>query len=368
MHPGNKQTGFTLIETSIAVGIASILAAIAVPQYNIHIAKTQLAESISLMDAAKPGAAAAVVKQGQCTADGKDLTADGKYGALVVSGTVDPKAIKNSKVRMATGCIFTYTANTAGVSKLIAGKTVVADLFNNGTFSKSAATTADERLLPKALSLLDQDPAGSKITPTVPGGPNITNPGDNGGPSTPNTIPPVGPSNPDPSNPDPSNPDLAKPDLAAPSDPTSGDPSTPDKVGTEEPLPIGASDWVLSLKSKPLVLKFRVANFLWGQDFMGSGVYEYYDTDVKVNLGAAYANKAVTGTMVWQYTDDHHPLELSAYEVINISKTADANGIVKLDTFVSHATPYASNTGTKFELTLNSAGKNVYSGALAGYF
>ena len=135
----NNNLGFSLIETSIAVAVAAVLAVIAVPQYNIHVAKTQLAESVSLMDAAKPATTAAIVKKGLCTADGKNLTVTGKYGVLVVSGTVNQTAVKNSKVRMATGCLFTYTVNTTGVSKLIAGKKVVADLFNNGNLSKNAS-------------------------------------------------------------------------------------------------------------------------------------------------------------------------------------------------------------------------------------
>ena len=223
----NKRNGFTLIEATITVAVASILATIAVPQYNIYVAKTQLAESIVLMDSVKPTTVASVVKNGLCTIDGKNLVVDGKYGSLVVSGTVNQTAVKNSKVRMATGCVFTYTANTTGVSKLIAGKTVVADLFNNGTFSKNPATTADPKFVPKALSLLDQDTAGGKLTPVVPGGPDITNPDDNGGPSTPITPP-------DPTNPiDPTNP----PDPTNPTDPTKPpDPTDPtDPISPEDP-------------------------------------------------------------------------------------------------------------------------------------
>ena len=225
----NKRNGFTLIEATITVAVASILATIAVPQYNIYVAKTQLAESIVLMDSAKPTTIATVVKNGLCTIDGKDQVITGKYGSLVVSGTVNQTAVKNSKVRMATGCVFTYTLNTTGVSKLIAGKTVVADLFNNGTFSKNSATTADLKFVPKALSLLDQDSAGGKLTPVVPGGPDITNPDDNGGPSTPITPPdptnPIDPTNPpDPTNPTdptlPTTPPVAPPETVDPTDPS----------------------------------------------------------------------------------------------------------------------------------------------------
>ena len=244
----NKRNGFTLIEATITVAVASILATIAVPQYNIYVAKTQLAESIVLMDSAKPTTVATVVKNGLCTIDGKDQVITGKYGSLVVSGTVNQTAVKNSKVRMDTGCVFTYTAHATGVSKLIAGKTVVADLFNNGTFSKNPATTVDPKLVPKALSLLDQDTAGGKLTPVVPGGPDITNPDDNGGPSTPITPPdptdPTNPTNP-PDPPDPTDP-------TKPPDPT--DPSGEIEIDEKKPDGIACTDTYVPLPGETVIL------------------------------------------------------------------------------------------------------------------
>lgn len=114
----NSQKGFTLIELMIVIAIIGILAAIAIPQYNIYVGKSQVSEAYSLLDGAKntympimgdaPGTAACGVTDAAVAGGNTQMT--GKYGAIVpvVAGGV---------------CTVTYTFNAAA-NAAITGKTV----------------------------------------------------------------------------------------------------------------------------------------------------------------------------------------------------------------------------------------------------
>lgn len=126
--------------------------------------------------------------------------------------------------------------------------------------------------------------------------------------------------------------------------------------------------WTLTNIDTKTVFKYQVADYLYNQSFNGKNTHQLFNTDVTVNLGVAYANMPVTGTMIWQYTDDHYPDELSSNNRANISKVADSQGKVVLNTFVSEGTAYSTISGTTYTLALNSGGRSVYNGRLVVFY
>ncbi|MGM8850334.1 pilin [Salinicola halophyticus] len=117
-----RQGGFTLIELMIVVAIIGILAAIAIPQYQNYVARSQFSEAHSMLGGAKISIQQQVDRGESYALTGDDavdlgISRQGSYGAITGgawSGTAGAKAT----------AIYTFGGTEATANANITGKSV----------------------------------------------------------------------------------------------------------------------------------------------------------------------------------------------------------------------------------------------------
>ena len=117
-----RQNGFTLIELMIVVAIIGILAAIAIPQYNNYVARTQVAEAFALLGPVKQALTLYYQENGDFPDQGD---ADDRHDALGIARQgvyrASPGYVRLLQVLPNSGNILIeFKAASAGVSELIA--------------------------------------------------------------------------------------------------------------------------------------------------------------------------------------------------------------------------------------------------------
>jgi type IV pilus assembly protein PilA len=142
------QKGFTLIELMIVVAIIGILAAVAIPAYQDYVARSQMAEAMTLADGLKTNVTEVFAQSGTCPTNGTGGIATNTD----IKGTYVLQVDTAGTAAASGGCTIVATMKSSGVATGIVSKTLTLTLSNadKGSNVWTCTSNAAQKYLPKA--------------------------------------------------------------------------------------------------------------------------------------------------------------------------------------------------------------------------
>ena len=125
----NKSSGFTLIELMIVIMIIAILAAIALPAYQEHVARTQAVEAFTITSGLKAEIGIFVADKGRLP-DNKDIKNKGAAAAIAAQAkTLDGKYFDAGDITIKSGGVIAVEFRTGSNKgkRMILTPTIIKD-------------------------------------------------------------------------------------------------------------------------------------------------------------------------------------------------------------------------------------------------
>ncbi|MDO6673707.1 pilin [Cobetia amphilecti] len=139
-----KQSGFTLIELMIVVAIIGILAAIAIPQYQNYVARSEAASALATIRSVQTDAEDIMVRGLEPKVEEAAAATERDLGIAADASSSGTISVANYTAAGVLDIVFTF--NATGVSPQVQSTTITLSRDTDGIWS--CATTIDQDFAP----------------------------------------------------------------------------------------------------------------------------------------------------------------------------------------------------------------------------